>query len=174
MNNQDDAVFVRNFTLVLVGLAVVGIMAFVLAKLVNGHYQASLATSSAVEARIAPVGQVNTDSSAVSVGAATGSAAVAAAPAPAAAVADAPARSGKDVYDGACFVCHTPGAAGAPKFGDATAWAPRIEKGKDALYHSALNGLMGSAGMMPPKGGRPDLSDQDVMAAVDYMVENGQ
>ena len=77
---------------------------------------------------------------------------------------------GKEVYDTACFICHTPGAAGAPRFGDAAGWASRLEKGMDTLYDHAVKGFMGEAGLMPPKGGRPDLSDDDVKAAVDYMV----
>ena len=81
---------------------------------------------------------------------------------------------GKEVYDAACFICHTPGAAGAPKLGDAADWGPRIEKGLDALYHNSIDGYMGEVGMMPPKGGRPDFSDEDVKAAVDYMVSHAQ
>lgn len=112
--------------------------------------------------------------------------AAAAAPAPAAAapeaaapaaeapaVADAGAK-GKEVYDGVCFVCHTPGAAGAPKLGDAAEWGKRVAQGNDVLYDHAINGYMGQAGMMPPKGGRPDISDDDVKAAVDYMVNNSK
>lgn len=89
------------------------------------------------------------------------------------AVADAGAK-GKEIYDGVCFVCHTPGAAGAPKLGDAVAWGPRAAQGSDVLYDHAINGFMGQAGMMPPKGGRPDISDDDVKAAVDYMVNNSK
>lgn len=81
---------------------------------------------------------------------------------------------GKEIYDSACFVCHTPGAAGAPKFGDADAWRPRIEKGIGTLYTHSLNGFMGEVGMMPPKGGRPDFSNDAVKAAVDYIVSNAQ
>jgi cytochrome c5 len=77
---------------------------------------------------------------------------------------------GKDIYDAACTVCHSAGVAGAPKLGDKAAWASRIEKGIEALYHSSINGFMGTAGMMPPKGGRPDFADEDIKAAVDYMV----
>lgn len=77
---------------------------------------------------------------------------------------------GKSVYNSVCATCHKGGLAGAPKLGDAAAWAPRIATGMDALYSVALNGR----GAMPPKGGRVDLSDADVKAAVDYMVSQSQ
>jgi len=65
-------------------------------------------------------------------------------------------------------------AAGAPKFGDKAAWAPRIKQGKETLYKHAIGGFKGKSGVMPAKGGRTDLSDADVKAAVDYMVANSQ
>jgi cytochrome c5 len=74
----------------------------------------------------------------------------------------------KKTYDEACGVCHNVGVAGAPKFGDLAAWAPRIATGKDALYTTALKGK----GAMPAKGGRADISDDKVKATVDYMVAN--
>jgi len=77
---------------------------------------------------------------------------------------------GKTTYDTACFACHAVGAAGSPKFGDKAAWAPRIAKGLDVLKQHALNGFKGDSGFMPAKGGRADLSDEDVMAAVEYMT----
>jgi len=78
--------------------------------------------------------------------------------------------AGEKTYKTVCFACHAFGAAGAPKFGDKAAWAPRIKKGKKTLYKHALHGFKG----MPAKGGRTDLSDADVKAAVDYMVAHGQ
>lgn len=80
---------------------------------------------------------------------------------------------GKEVYDSACSACHAMGIAGAPKLADKEAWSARIAQGNDLLYDHAINGFMG-VGLMPPKGGRADLSDDDVKAAVDYMVENSQ
>jgi len=81
---------------------------------------------------------------------------------------------GKKTYDTACFVCHATGVANAPKFGDKDAWAPRIKKGMDTLTEHALKGFQGDKGTMPAKGGRTDLSDEDVIAAVAYMTSKSQ
>jgi len=82
----------------------------------------------------------------------------------------APAIDGKAIYMTACFACHGTGAAGAPKLGDNAAWAGRLAQGADALLNNAINGK----GAMPPKGGRMDLSDADIAAAVDYMLSTIQ
>ena len=79
--------------------------------------------------------------------------------------------SGTDLYTQNCTACHGAGIAGAPKAGDAAAWAPRIAKGKDVLYQHAIQGFQGQAGVMPPKGGRTDVPDDLVRAAVDHMIE---
>ena len=81
-------------------------------------------------------------------------------------------RSGEDVYNAACMACHSTGAAGAPKLGDAAAWADRIAKGNEALYLSGINGLPGTG--MIAKGGCMNCSDEEVTAAVDYMVTGSQ
>ena len=97
-------------------------------------------------------------------------------PAPAAAPAEQPAApaadlaKGKAVYGAACFVCHTTGAAGAPKLGDKALWAPRIAQGMETLQMNALRGK----GAMPPKGGRMDIPDADVLAAVAYMLSEAE
>ncbi len=82
--------------------------------------------------------------------------------------------NGLQVYQSACVACHGAGIAGAPKLGDASKWAKRIAKGNDTLYASAINGLQGSSGFMPPKGGNTALSDVEVRAAVDYMVRQSK
>ena len=95
------------------------------------------------------------------------------APAPAAAPAEpavAENAAGKSVYNKTCAMCHAAGVAGAPKPGDKADWGPRIALGNDVLYKHAIEGFTGSKGQMPPKGGAPALSDDDVKAGVDYMV----
>jgi len=80
------------------------------------------------------------------------------------------AKNGKTVFEANCAVCHVPGAAGAPKFGDKTAWKPRIQSGIQSLYKSAINGK----NAMPPKGGNSALADSEVQSAVDYMVSQSK
>ena len=70
----------------------------------------------------------------------------------------------------ACNACHGLGVAGAPKVGDAAQWVDRIAQGMDVLKKHAIEGYQGDAGFMPAKGARLDLSDEEVNAAVDYMV----
>ncbi|MGE5648875.1 cytochrome c5 family protein [Noviherbaspirillum sp. UKPF54] len=93
---------------------------------------------------------------------------VKAAPA-AGAAAPAAADAGKKLYDSTCVACHGGGVAGAPKFGDKAAWAPRLKQGSATLYEHAIKGFQGKAGMMPPKGGST-APDDEVKAAVDYMA----
>jgi cytochrome c5 len=80
------------------------------------------------------------------------------------------AADGTSVYNQNCAMCHAPGLANSPKFGDKAAWAPRIATGKESLLKSALNGK----GAMPAKGGNPKLSEEEVSAAIDHMVAAAQ
>ena len=116
----------------------------------------------AVAERIAPLGQVYMSgeehlSSSPTIE-------TAAQPAPVAA-----ALTGPQVYNAACSACHGAGIGGAPVLGDAAAWSARVAKGDDVLGQNALNGFT-DIGYMPPKGGRVDLSDQEILDAVAYMV----
>jgi cytochrome c5 len=95
-------------------------------------------------------------------------------PEPVAAVADASdaagPKSGEQVYNSNCLACHGTGAAGAPKTGDAAAWAPRIAAGMDSMLANATSGL----NAMPPKGLCMTCSDEELQGAIQYMVDNSQ
>ena len=116
----------------------------------------TFATSDGLVERIKPIGDVciaGTECAAAPVVAASG----------------AP-RTGEEVYKGSCVNCHGIGAAGAPKFGDAGAWGPRVSQGIETLYTHAINGF----NAMPAKGLCMDCSEDEVKASVDYMVENSK
>lgn len=167
MSQEHDRQFFDTFMLVLGFLVLFMFAMMVLASSLAGRIDGKESVSDAlIEERLKPVGQV------VLVGEEE-----VAAQAAAAAVADAQAAlplSGKEVYEQACFACHGAGVAGAPKFGDAAPWTARIAQGNDILYSNAINGFTGELGIMLAKGGNPNLSDDEVRAAVDYMVENSQ
>ena len=144
---------------------------------------------SAMLDNIRPIGRVNVDAPAAPAAPAAAEAAPAAAaepapaeaapavaeaaPEPAAAAAAAPAAAdGMAIYNRACLACHMTGAANAPKLGDKAAWEPRVAKGMDALMQSAINGVPGTA--MPPRGTCADCSDDDLKAAIEYMVSSVQ
>lgn len=78
--------------------------------------------------------------------------------------------SGPQVYNTACLACHGAGIGGAPILGDNAVWVDRIAQGSDVMKRHAIDGFSGSTGYMPPKGGRIDLSDAEIDAAVDYMI----
>jgi cytochrome c5 len=79
------------------------------------------------------------------------------------------AAGGEKTYQTFCKVCHVNGVAGAPKFGDKEAWATRIAKGNDVLFSSVKKGL----NAMPPKGTCMTCNDDDLRAAIKYLVEHG-
>ncbi|HEX7037369.1 MAG TPA: cytochrome c5 family protein [Pseudomonadales bacterium] len=76
------------------------------------------------------------------------------------------AMSGQQVYDQFCSACHGTGVAGAPKFGDAAAWGPRLDKGMDTLWQHTLNGF----NAMPPRGTCIACSEEELRGALDYLV----
>lgn len=76
---------------------------------------------------------------------------------------------GESVYKKACISCHAAGIANAPKLGDAAAWAPRIAKGKEAMFESVNKGL----NAMPPRGACASCSDEELRSAMEYMIAQG-
>lgn len=143
-------------------MVVLGVVIYFVAQSLTGGFYGSKgnadnsADDAAIEERIAPVAKVTVagDKPEAAAGAAM--------------------LSGKDIFTGACFACHGTGAAGAPKSGDKPAWSARIAQGNAKLYSNAIGGFQGSTGVMPAKGGRADLSDDAVKAAVDYMVSQSK
>ena len=78
---------------------------------------------------------------------------------------------GRAVWLENCETCHAYGIAGAPLYNDAAEWQARRKKGTDTLYQHAIEGFFGPGGtMMPAKGSNDALSDEEVRAAVDYML----
>jgi cytochrome c5 len=166
---QQDQQFFDSFMLVIGILMGVAVGLFFLVRAISIETQGLYITEdpavqAAIDERIKPVGRVLLMGDAELAAAA---AAAVATPTPVATV-----MTGPQVYNAACIVCHQPpGLSGAPPIGDVAAWAPRLAQGMDTLYRHALEGLQGTAGFMPPKGGRVDLSDDEIRAAVDYLVE---
>lgn len=79
-------------------------------------------------------------------------------------------QKGKEVYDKICYTCHKAGIAGAAKLDDKERWEESAAKGKEALYSTVKNGVTGDYGVMPAKGSCADCSDEELQAAVDYML----
>jgi cytochrome c5 len=163
-----DRTFFDTFLLVLGILVGVTIGLIIIARIIAANTSVANRAEDPVyqrqvEERIRPVARVaiaGQDNSALAPPAAAAAVAVTAA-------AD---LTGEQVYNQACVACHGAGVAGAPKFGDKAAWAPRIAQGMDTLHAHALQGYQGKAGYMPPKGGRTDLSDQSIVNGVDYII----
>lgn len=165
-----DLVFLKHFSQVIAILVGITVALILLGIYINSQLEPepNPVAERATEQRIRAVGGVYAGS--------TGAAAQAAAKAAAAAAA-----AGQVAYDGTldgsviyaalCGACHTAGAGGAPKL-EKAAWAARIAQGTDTLNKHAIEGFQGSAGIMPAKGGNPSLTDEQVVATVQWMVDN--
>lgn len=167
-----DQKFFDMYSLVIGGLAAVCLAFFVLAMRLNDATRGEFREHAdeyleAVSERIEPFGEVYMPGDDLAAGGPQVAAARDAEPVEAA-------MTAPQVYNEACIACHGSGIAGAPVFGDAAAWGPRIEQGMEVLKEHAINGYTGSTGHMPPKGGRMDLSDEEVGAAVEYMVSEAE
>ena len=174
LSAEQDRKFFDTFMLVLGILVVITVAIFILANSMAGrtqevHIKEDPAYQQRNVERIRPVGQVaiaGADNSGLRDPGGPQQTAMA----PAAAAQPAQDLSGEDIYKGACTACHGAGIAGAPKTGDAAAWAARVAQGMDTLNRHAIEGFQGEAGYMPPRGGHSNLTDQQVRDAVQYMV----
>lgn len=169
-----DRAFWKSFTGLVAALVALTIVLFIVAQMIGGKPAKTVETTAdtkAIAERIKPVGEVTVGAAPAERVASSGSVMDAIIPAANAAGAD---DHGKKIYDATCMACHAAGVAGAPKLGDKAAWAPRIAQGMDTLHTHALKGFQGKAGMMPPKGGNMAAKDDDIKAAVDYMVSQSK
>ena len=141
------------FSRKLFALLSVASFAAIMSSTVNAYGQ----SPEEIAARVAPVGKVCIAGEECEVA----SAAVAANDGP---------RSGEEIYNKFCTACHSVGVAGAPKFGNAGDWAPRIAKGYETLLSNAINGI----NAMPPRGTCANCSDQELQSAIEYMANSSQ
>ena len=166
-----DLDFLKHFSMVIgfLGLVTIGLIMF--ASHLNGVIPPEISPTAAraTESRIAPAGDVYAGAT----GAASQAAATAAAAAAAASqVAYGGTKDGSVIFNNLCTGCHTSGAGGAPTL-DKTHWTARIAEGTETLYQHAIEGYKGPDGnIMPPKGGNPALTEDQVKATVDWMLGN--
>jgi cytochrome c5 len=157
---SQDKQFYTTFFVIMAGLAILAIILVITATSLTSEVSEYKPEAVIID-NIKPVGQVYVagESEPEQPVAATADAGAAAGP-----------KSGEEIYNSNCMACHGTGAAGAPKVGDAAAWAPRIAKGMDALLASAISGL----NAMPPKGLCMTCSDAELQGAIEYMVSQSQ
>lgn len=166
MGHEEDSVFLQRFSLVILGLVLFTVAIIFIANSSGPEpYDKNPSRMALTLERIQPVGDVYTDPAA-----AQAAAAAAPAAAPSTSASSAPGAvpasiDGEAIYNSVCMACHVTGAAGAPIPGS-DLWAERASKGLEQLAYSAINGI----NAMPAKGGRVDLSDEEVTAAVEYML----
>lgn len=155
MEHQDhDKVFVATFGAVLAALGAIFFICIIAARMLIPDHAPDPEALTQLESRIKPVGQVVTDPAAL----VKVSTKVARAP-----------YTGEQVLANACNACHQVGVLGAPKEGDKAAWSVRAGSagGLEGLTASAIKGK----NSMPPRGGNPDLSDEEIKAAVGLMLQ---
>jgi cytochrome c5 len=168
--SKQDTHFVDTFSMVIGILVLVALCLIALARAVAAHTQETDSVEQrdfaiSVASRIEPLSQeaiVGQDNTAMAI--------KPDAPAGTGVVLPIP-KDGAQVYEQVCSACHGLGIAGAPKAGDATAWGPRLAKGKTVLYDHALHGFTGTAGTMPAKGNRLDIPDAIIEQGVDHMMD---
>ncbi|QDH68790.1 c-type cytochrome [Marilutibacter alkalisoli] len=167
-----DLEFLKHFSMVIGFLVLVTLGLIIGAVVIHKQLprEADPAAAQRTERRIAPVGAVYAGSTGAAAQAAAAAAAVAKA---ASQVAYGGTLDGEVIYNSLCAGCHNSGAGGAPTMARAQ-WTARLGQGAETLHRHAIEGYTGADGIMPPKGGNPALTDEQVIATVDWMVDNLQ
>ena len=165
-----DRIFLKHFAMLIGFLMLVAIVLIALGRYIYSKNppEQNPKADAAVGERIAPVGAVYAGDTGRAAMAAAQEAAKAAA---ASQVAYGGTTDGKTIFGNLCHSCHETGAGGAPKLTDKAAWAPRVAQGVATLDKHAIEGYTGKAGIMPAKGGNPSLTDDQVKATVQWMVD---
>lgn len=168
MAKEQDQIFVQNFILILVMmLGMVSIFVILARTLGSDDVKIAKRRAMIISELTQPVGQVIRSAAATTT---DGSATVIAGEPQAANE-----NPGKKVFDGLCFSCHNSGLPNIPQLGKAEDWVNRIAKGKELLYEHAIKGFTGDSGMaMPAKGGNATLTDEEIRAAVDYIISSAE
>lgn len=165
MGKEQDQIFIQNFIIILVMmLGMVAIFVIIARTIGTDDVKIAKQRALVIAEQTLPVASVKRATETVT-----------SAPSADGSVAVADANPGKTVYDGLCFSCHGSGLPNIPQVGKVEDWTDRITQGSALLYERAINGYVGASGMaMPAKGGNATLSDDQIKAAVDYMVSSSQ
>lgn len=168
--NRHDLTFLKHFSQIIVGLIVLTAVLIVFALIVHNRLtlDENPVRQSLIESRIQPLNAVFAGETGA---AAMAAAAEAAAAAAATQVAYGGSLDGGMIYNNLCSACHNSGAGGAPTL-DRAGWTARLAQGRDTLVTHAIEGYQGAAGLMPARGGNPALTDEQVAASVDWMLDN--
>jgi cytochrome c5 len=161
MDRKEDNAFYRSFSGVIAGFIVLTIALVFLARYLQPESDVDYNPSQGIltEQRTAPLGAVRFGEA--------GTAALAEAQSAAAEPVGEVAANGSEVYGGLCKTCHDAGVAGAPIPGSELMAARETERGFDGLVQNVINGL----NVMPPRGGNPSLTDEQIQAAVEFMLQ---
>ena len=171
MSTEEDRTFFRNYAIIIALLAVMIVVFLVIARVVGVESDVSATAKMAVVVaeNTAPVGDVRLEGDIEQQTPPIQQAAITMLREPQNA-----ASLGERIYSGLCVTCHSGNIPNIPRVGDRAEWAPRIAQGKPLLYERAIVGFIGTQGVMPARGGNPALTDEEVKAAVDYMIEESR
>lgn len=165
-----DRIFLKHFAMLIGTLIFIAVVLYALGQFIYAKHPPEEAPNRAAVAseRVAPIGAVYAGDTGRAAMVAAQEAAKAAA---ASQVAYGGTTDGKTIFGNLCHSCHETGAGGAPKLTDKAIWAPRVAEGLDTLVKHAIEGYTGKSGIMPPKGGNPSLTDEQVKATVQWMFD---